>query len=85
LSEGDSEYKSQSDPEAEDKLPMGSVDTTTARKKQKVEEWNWHPSCSSPVKSTWKPLHGMPSINGNVTGGLSEEVRPVRFQYVRGD
>jgi hypothetical protein len=63
---------------------MGSVDTT-ACKKQKVEEWNWHPSFSSPDKSTRKPLHRMPGINRNMTGGLSEEVRPVGFQYVHGD
>jgi len=58
---------------------MGSVDRTTACKKLKVGEWKWHPSCSFPDKPTRKPLHGMPGINRNVTGGLSEEVRPVHF------
>jgi hypothetical protein len=77
LSARESEYESQSDPEAEDKLPMSSVDVTTAHEKCKVDELKWNPSCSSPDKPTRKPFRGMPGINGNVTGSLLEEVRPV--------
>jgi hypothetical protein len=71
-----SQYECQSDSEAKDKLLTGSGDATNARKKQKVEEWKWNPSCSSPDKPTQKPFHGVPGINCNVTGLLSEEVRP---------
>jgi hypothetical protein len=39
LSESESQYERQSDLEAEEKLPTGSGDATTARKKQKVEGW----------------------------------------------
>jgi len=45
--------------------------------KNEVEEWKRHPTCLSPDKPTKKPLRGMPGINGNMTGGLLREVRPV--------
>jgi len=38
LSDSESEYESQSDPDAEDKLPMHSADETAAWKKQKLEK-----------------------------------------------
>ena len=65
LSESESEYESQSDSGAEDKLPMGSVDATIMWKKQRVEEWKWNPSRSSRDKPTKKPFHGVPGINSN--------------------
>jgi hypothetical protein len=77
--ENDSQCESHSESEAQDKLPKRSVDSTTAQKKQKVEEWMWKPSCSSPDKLTQKPFRGVPGININVTGHLSEEVRPVHL------
>ncbi|GFG29303.1 hypothetical protein Cfor_03731 [Coptotermes formosanus] len=73
------QYKSQSVSEAEHKLPTVSGAATTALKKQKVEGWKWNPSCSSPDKPTQKPFRGDPGINSNVTGLLSEEVRPVHI------
>lgn len=43
FSESESEYESQSELGAKDKLPMGRVDATTTWKKQRVEEWKWNP------------------------------------------
>jgi hypothetical protein len=74
MSESESEYESQSDPEAEDKLPTGSADTTIVCNKQKVEEWKWNPSCSSPFQPTRKLFCRVPGTKGEVTGGLLEEV-----------
>ena len=85
LSESESEYESQSDSGAEDKLPTGNVDATTMWKKQREEEWKWNPSCSSHDKITKKPFHGVPGINSNIGRHLSEEKRPECLKFVQGD
>jgi hypothetical protein len=53
-SDSESQYENQSDSEVEDKLPTVSGDGTTVQKKQKLEEWKWNSSYSSPDKPTQK-------------------------------
>ena len=52
-------------------LPMASGNATTMWKKQKVEEWKWNPSCSSPDKPTQTPSLGVCGINSKMRGCLS--------------
>lgn len=85
LTGSESECESQSDLGAEDELTMGSVVATTMWKKQRVGEWKWNSSCSSHDKSTKKPFHGVPGINSNIVGHLSEKVRHSCLQFVHGD
>jgi hypothetical protein len=54
LSETESEYESPSDPEAEDKLPMGNFDTKTACKKKE----RWKNENGTPHVHLLTSLHG---------------------------
>lgn len=66
-------------------MKQSSGNATGVGKKQKMKEWSWNPTCSSPNVPIHKALCGIPGTSSNVMESLLEDVRPAHFEQAHGD